>query len=54
MSMSMGLEESMLHRLSIVKIERDLKNKTLRDNISIELEANGNVIIRSFPNDNEK
>ncbi|HHG9948311.1 TPA: MFS transporter permease [Yersinia enterocolitica] len=36
------------------KIERDLKNKTLRDNISIELEANGNVIIRSFPNDNEK
>ncbi|MCB5307687.1 MFS transporter permease [Yersinia massiliensis] len=36
------------------KIARDLKNKTIRDNTSIELESNGHIIVRSFPDDNEK
>lgn len=36
------------------KIKADLGNLTLRSLVSIELENNGNVIIRNFPESNEK
>lgn len=36
------------------KIHRDLQNTMLRENISIELEDNGHVVVRRFPDDNEK
>lgn len=36
------------------KIERDLKNVTLRDDLEIELGNSSNVIVRNFPKDNNK
>ncbi|MGT3244041.1 MFS transporter permease [Yersinia enterocolitica] len=38
----------------IEKITEDLKNKTLRDNILIELEPNDHVRVITFPNDKDK
>ncbi|WP_315850471.1 MFS transporter permease, partial [Yersinia rochesterensis] len=38
----------------VEKITEDLKNKTLRDNILIELEPNDHIRVINFPNDNDK
>ncbi|WP_249192713.1 MFS transporter permease [Yersinia sp. Marseille-Q3913] len=38
----------------VEKITEDLKNKTLRDNILIELKPNGPVNVINFPDNNEK
>lgn len=49
-----NIEKSMLRAGHVKKIRNDLKNITLRDNISIELEKNDHVMIRDFPDDNRK
>lgn len=49
-----NIEASTLRAGHVKKIRNDLKNITLRDNISIELEKNGHVMVRYFPDDNRK
>ncbi|WP_235921273.1 MFS transporter permease, partial [Yersinia artesiana] len=49
-----NIEASTLRAGHVKKIKNDLKNITIRDNISIELETNGHVMIRNFPDDNRK
>ncbi|MGE4948267.1 hypothetical protein [Yersinia enterocolitica] len=46
--------KSLLQPEHYKKIKADLGNLTLRSTISIELETNGNVIVRNFPESNEK